>query len=199
MATPLSLSIVHPAYSNLKKYSPFLHFFAGLVFIAGACYDLNANNRITAICELIIGLDVIVLAFLKQVAEESTRLNASFRLIEVIVFAGLFTLAILDKEWITAALLITAAGMYAYVFHCELKLIQHEKVAIHHLGVTISSFPKDKELDWEQIAAIEALPHSITIRTRRQKTYRFEFQNAIAFVELEQIHDFCRHYLNAES
>jgi hypothetical protein len=86
--------------------------------------------------------------------------------------------------------------MYYYVFHCERKTINSERVAVHHLGVTISNFPKDKELDWEQIQRIEALPHSITIHTIRNKTIRFEFQKAIAFDELEQIHEFCRHYLN---
>jgi hypothetical protein len=71
-------------------------------------------------------------------------------------------------------------------------------VSVHHLGVTISNFPKDKELDWEQIKQLEALPHSITIHTTRNKTLRFEFQKAIAFDELEQIHEFCGHYLKSE-
>ncbi len=195
MATPLSVSIVHPAYNNLKKYSPLLHFFAGLVFLAGAYYEFKTDNRITAFCELVIGLDVIALAFMRGFAEESSRLNAFFRLIEVIVFGGLFILALLDKSWITASLLLLITGMYYYVFHCERKLIQQEKVTVHHLGVTISSFPKDKELDWEQIADIESLPHSITILTQKHKKYRFQFQKAIAFDELEQIHEFCRQYL----
>ncbi len=196
MATPLSVSIVHPAYSNLKKYSPFLHFFAGLVFIAGAVYEFKLDNRITAFCEIVIGLDVIALAFMRGFAEESSRLNASFRMIEVIVFGGLSILAMLDQSWITASLLAIATAMYYYIFYCEMKLINTERVAVHHLGVTISNFPKDKELDWEQIQSLEALPHSITIRTTKNKMHRFEFQKAIAFDELEQIHEFCNHYLN---
>ena len=199
MATPLSVSIVHPAYKNLKKYSPLLHFFAGLIFLAGAYYEFKTNNRITAFCELVIGLDVITLSFMKEFAEESSRLNTLFRLIEVIVFAGLFILALLDRSWITASLLLLITGMYSYVFHCERKLMQQEKVSIHHLGVTISSFPKDKQLYWEQIASIEALPHSITIFTQKQREFRFEFQKAIALAELEQIHEFCGHYLNTGS
>ncbi len=196
MATPLSVSIVHPAYSNLKKFSPLLHFFAGLVFIAGASYEFKMDNRITAFCEVVIGLDVIALAFMRGFADESSRLNATFRLIEVIVFGGLSILALLDQSWLTASFLLLATGMYYYVFYCELKLIQREKVTVHHLGVTISSFPKDKELDWEQIAGIEALPHSISIKTQKNKIHKFEFQKAIAFDELEQIHEFCRQYLN---
>lgn len=195
MASPLSVSIVHPEYNNLKKISPLLHFMAGLVFLAGAYYEFTMDNRITAFCEIVIGADVIALAFMKRFAEESSRLNASFRLIEVIVFAGLFVLALLDQSYIIAALLLVATGMYAYIFHCERKLIQQEKVSVHHLGVSISHFPKDKHLDWEDIAAIEALPHSITITTQKQKIHRFEFQKAIAFGELEQIHEFCSHYL----
>jgi hypothetical protein len=198
MASPLSVSIVHPAYSNLKKISPILHFLAGTVFIAAAIYEIKMDNRITAFCEIIIGVDVITLAFMRGFAEESTHLNASFRLIEVIVFGGLTILAGLDQAWITAVLMALSTGMYYYVFHCERKTINSERVSVHHLGVTISNFPKDKELDWEDIRELHALPHSITIRTFRNKTYRFEFQKAIAFDELEQIHEFCRHYLKSE-
>ena len=196
MASPLSISIVHPAYSNLKKISPILHFLAGMVFIAAAIYEIKMDNRITAFCEIVIGIDVIALAFMRGFAEESTRLNASFRLIEVIVFGGLTILAVLDQSWITVVLMAVATCMYYYVFHCERKIINSERVAVHHLGVSICNFPKDKELEWDQIRELEALPHSITIHTTRNKTLRFEFQKAIAFDELEQIHEFCRHYLN---
>lgn len=198
MASPLSVSIVHPAYSNLKKISPILHFLAGTVFLAAATYEFRMDNRITAFCEIVIAIDVITVAFMRGFAEESTRLNATFRLIEVLVFGGLTILAFLDQSWATTVLLALATCMYYYVFHCERKIINTERVSVHHLGVTISNFPKDKELDWEQISQLEALPHSITIRTFRDKTLRFEFQKAIAFAELEQIHEFCRHYLKSE-
>lgn len=199
MASPLSVSIVHPAYSNLKKISPILHFLAGTVFIAAATYEFRMDNRITAFCEIVIGIDVIALAFMRGFAEESSRLNATFRLIEVMVFGGLTILAGLEQSWITTSLMALATGMYYYVFHCERKTINNERVSVHHLGVTISNFPKDKELDWEHIQELQALPHSITIRTVHNKTHRFEFQKAIAFDELEQIHEFCQHYLNSES
>lgn len=195
MASPLSLSIVHPAYNHLKKISPLLHFFAGLVFLAAGWYEFKMENRVTSFCEIVIGLDVITLAFMKNFAESSSRLNASFRLIETIVFGGLSILALLDHAWLNMFFSLAACGMYYYVFYCEKKVIQKEKVAVHHLGVTISNFPSDKDIDWEQIADIEALPHSITIKTHKNKIYRFEFQKAIAFDELEQIHDFCRKYL----
>jgi hypothetical protein len=195
MAAPLSVSIVHPGYNNLKKFSPLLHFLAGLVFIAGAYNEFITDNRITAFCEVVIGIDVIALAFMKRFAEESSHTNASFRLIETIVFAGLFVLAVLDRSYVIAPILLIATGMYAYVFYCEKKLIQQEKVSVHHLGITISNFPSDKHIDWEDISTLEALPHSITITTRKQKIHRFEFPKAIAFGELEQIHEFCNHYL----
>lgn len=198
MASPLSVSIVHPAYSNLKKISPILHFLAGTVFIAAAAYEFRMDNRITAFCEIVIGIDVITLAFMRGFAEQSTRLNATFRFIEVLVFGGLTILAGIEQSWITAVLMTLATGMYYYVFHCERKIINTERVSVHHLGVTISNFPRDKELDWELIQEVEALPHSITIRTVTNKIHRFEFQKAIAFDELEQIHEFCRHYLKSE-
>jgi len=195
MATPLSVSIVHPAYSNLKKYSALLHFFAGLVFLTVAYYEYKSGNSITAFCELVIGLDVMTIAFIKRFSEESTRLNATFRLIEVIVFGGLSILALFDSSWLNASLLLLTTAMYYYVFHFELKIIQKESVSVHHLGVTISGFPKDKEIEWEQIKDLKALPHSISIQTQKQKNIHFEFQKAIAFEELEQIHEFCMQYL----
>ncbi|NCU02437.1 MAG: hypothetical protein GXC73_00490 [Chitinophagaceae bacterium] len=198
MASPLTVSIVHPQYNNLKKYSPVLHFLAGTVFIAAAVYEFRIDNRITAFSELVIGIDVITLAFMRGFAEDSSRMNAIFRFIEVLVFGGLTILAALDQSWITACFLAIATGMYYYVFHCERKVINREKVSVHHLGVTISNFPKDKELEWDEITDLEALPHSITIFTSRKKILRFDFQKAIAFDELEQIHEFCRHYLKSE-
>ena len=199
MASPLSVSIVHPSYNHLKKMSPLLHFLAGAVFFAAGSYEFRMDNRITAFCEIIIAVDVITVAFLRGFAEESSRLNATFRLIEVLVFGGLGILALLDQSWATACFLFLATGMYYYVFHCEKKIIQKERVSVHHLGVTISHFPKDKELEWEQIQTLEALPHSITIHSSKNNIHRFEFQKAIAFDELEQIHEFCSHYLKSES
>jgi hypothetical protein len=198
MATPLSVSIVHPGYTNLKRFSPLLHLLAGLVFITGARYEFMNDNRITAFCEFVIGADVIVIAFMRRFAEESSHLNAWFRLIEVVVLSGIGVLATLEHAYLPAAFLFAAACIYGYIFHCERKLISKEKVQVHHLGFTISSFPKDKELEWEQIQSVQALPHSITITTFKGKIYRFDFQKPIAFSELAQIHEFCSHYLDGE-
>ena len=199
MAAPLSVSIIHPQSINLKRISPFLHFVAGLVFMCGAYYEFVADNRITAFCEFIIGADVMAIAFMKRFAEESTKLNAWFRFIEVLVFTGIGILILLNESYILSGLCFVTAGMYAYVFFCERKLILKEKVEVHHLGVTISSFPKDKYLDWEQIEDINAVPHSITIISKKKKTYHFNFEKGIALSELEQIHEFCSHYLKTSS
>ncbi len=198
MATPLSVSIVHPGFNNLKRISPLLHFLAGLVFVTGAWYEFHADNRITAFCEFVIGADVIVIALMKRFAEESLHLNAWFRLIEMLVLSGIGVLAVLEHAYLTSIILFMAAAMYGYIFHCERKLINKERVQVHHLGFTISSFPKDKELEWDQIEHVKALPHSITISTIKGKTYEFEFQKSIAFSELEQIQEFCNRYMQSQ-
>lgn len=195
MAAPLSVSIVHPQAVNLKKISPLLHFVAGLLFLTAAYYEFIADNRITAFCEAVIAADVLAIAFMKRFAEESTRLNAWFRLIEVIVFTGIAILTLLNKDYLISSLSLTAAGIYAYVFHCENKLISQEKVEVHHLGVTISAFPNDKYIDWADIKDIKALPHSITITSQKDKTWHFEFEKGIALSQLEQIHEFCLKYI----
>ncbi|WP_407520685.1 hypothetical protein PDL71_10375 [Lacibacter sp. MH-610] len=199
MAAPLSVSIVHPQAVHLKKISPLLHFIAGLLFLTAAYYEFIADNRITAFCEAVIAADVLAIAFMKRFAEESTRINAWFRLIEAVVFSGIAILTLLNHDYLISGFSIVAAGLYAYVFHCENKLISRERVDVHHLGVTISSFPNDKYIDWVDIVSIKALPHSITITTFKKKTYHFEFEKGIALSELEQIHDFCSYYLNTGS
>jgi hypothetical protein len=198
MAAPLSVSIVHPQAVNLKKISPLLHFVAGLLFLTAAYYEFIADNRITAFCEAIIAADVLAIAFMKRFAEESTRLNAWFRLIEVAVFSGIGILTLLSKNYLISSLSLAAAGLYGYVFYCEHKLISQERVEVHHLGVTISAFPNDKYIDWAYLKSINALPHSITIITQKNKTYHFEFEKGIALNELEQIHEFCCNYLGGE-
>jgi hypothetical protein len=195
MAAPLSVSIVHPQAVHLKKLSPFLHFTAGLLFLTAAWYEFTADNRITAFCEAVIAADVLAIAFMKRFAEESTRLNAWFRLIEVIVFTGIAILTLLNKDYFISSLSLSAAALYAYVFYCENKLISRERVEVHHLGVTISAFPKDKYIDWVDIKQIQALPHSITITTQKSKILHFDFEKGIDLSELEQIHEFCSNYL----
>ncbi|MBX9783854.1 MAG: hypothetical protein K2X48_11250 [Chitinophagaceae bacterium] len=176
MAAPLSVSIVHPQAVNLKKISPLLHFIAGLLFISGAYYEFIQDNRIAAFSEAVIGADVLAIAFMKRFADESSRLNAWFRLIEVIVFGGIALLAALNSSLIISSLSLAAACIYGYVFYCEHKLISKEKVEVHHLGVTISAFPGDKYIDWADIKDIKALPHTITIITQKNKNYHFEFE-----------------------
>ena len=199
MAAPLSVSIVHPQAVNLKKISPLLHFIAGLLFLSAAYYELIADNRITAFCEAVIAADVLAIAFMKRFAEERTRLNAWFRLIEVIVFSGIAILTLLNGDYLISSLSLIAAGLYAYVFHCENKLISQERVEVHHLGVTISAFPNDKYIDWADIKEMKALPHSITITSQKNKTWHFQFEKGIALSQLEQIHEFCSYYLNTGS
>jgi hypothetical protein len=195
MAAPLSLSIVQPQSVTFQKMSPLLHFLAGVVFICTAFFEYKQQNFLTAFSEAVIGADVLVIAFIKRFAEESTKLNAWFRLIETVLFSGIGILLLLNTNYIPAVICLLAACLYGYVFYCERQMVNKDRIEVHHLGVTISSFPRNKDIEWQKIASVNALPHSITITTYRKKTYHFEFQKGIELEQLEQIHEFCGHYL----
>lgn len=195
MAAPLSITIVQPQSVNFQKMSPLLHFVAGVVFLCAAFIEYKQQNYLSAFSEAVIGADVLIIAFIKRFTEESTKLNAWFRLIETIFFFGIGILLLLNANYITAVICLLAACLYSYVFYCERQMENKDCIEVHHLGVTISSFPRNKDIEWQQIASVKALPHSITINTYRKKTYHFEFQKGIELEQLEQIHEFCGHYL----
>ena len=52
-------------------------------------------------------------------------------------------------------------------------------------------------LSMSQISSIEATYSSITIHTSLDKSYHFDLQRNLQFEELDQIHEFCRHYLGS--
>ena len=73
--------------------------------------------------------------------------------------------------------------------------INNEFVGIHHTGINIPTLTEDKFLIWSQIKSFKARYDSISIETANDRQYSFELQKNLEFSELEQIHEFCRHYL----
>ena len=86
---------------------------------------------------------------------------------------------------------------YVYLFYCERTANREERVGIHHTGISIPAFPESKFFLWAQISSLEATYSTITIHTSLGKSYHFELQRNLQFEELDQIHEFCRHYLGS--
>jgi DNA-binding transcriptional regulator YdaS (Cro superfamily) len=79
--------------------------------------------------------------------------------------------------------------------YCERKITMAEMVAFHHIGITISGIPSSSFFLWSNINRVEAHYDCITIETARSGVLRFDLRRNLQFEELDQIHEFCRHYL----
>ena len=74
-------------------------------------------------------------------------------------------------------------------------MLTEEFVALHHTGITIPALPESRFIIWSNVNHIEAQYDSITIAASGDKSYHFDLQKNLRFEELDQIHEFCRHYL----
>jgi hypothetical protein len=194
----LAISIVHPAFENIKRLGRFLHFIAGIIILSNAVAEaLQPHlNHLYFWCQLIIGLDIIILVFTsRNLAEEFPRVNAIFRMLESLVFMGAATLSFTHQSPVMGILLVLISMAYAYLFYCERKTITVEVVAFYHTGIAISGIPKSRFFLWSRINNVEARYDSIIVQTANNKTFRFNLRQNLQFEELDQIHEFCRHYL----
>ena len=84
---------------------------------------------------------------------------------------------------------------YAYIFYCEKKGMKQERLSFHHISMEIPDLPNNHLLFWYNINAIKAEYDCITINLSGEKNIRFWLKKNLHLDELEQIHEFCRHYL----
>jgi hypothetical protein len=194
----LAINIVHPAYENLKRRGRFLHLVAGLIIILNAIHELQlpAINHLYFWCQLFIGADILLMAFTsRNLAQDLPKVNMIFRSIECIIFLGAAVILLMETNWIMGAVLILISAAYAYLMFCERKIYNTELVTFHHIGITISGIPSSRFFVWSAINKIDARYDSIIIETAQNKTYHFNLRQNLQFEELDQIHEFCRHYL----
>jgi hypothetical protein len=194
----LAISIVHPAYENLKRMGRFLHFIAGMLILANAIHQLQQPkfNYLYFWCQLIIGIDILIVVFTnRNLVQELPRMNAVFRFIECIIFLGAAALLLTEANWIMGAVLILVGSAYAYLLFCEQKMSAAEMVKFNHIGITISGIPQSEFFLWSRINDIDIRYDSITIQTSEPKKLHFPLRQNLQFEELDQIHEFCRHYL----
>lgn len=194
----LAIAIVHPAYEHLKRLGRFLHFIAGFLIVLNAInlWQQPHPNALYAWCQVIIGADILLMVFTnRNLSQEMPKINMVFRLIECVIFLGAAAILLVEGNWIVGTLLLGISVAYGYLFYCERKASAIETVAFHHTGISISGIPSSRFFLWSHINQVEARYDSIVIQTSTGKTFHFDLRRNLQFEELDQIHEFCRHYL----
>ena len=194
----LALPVVHPAFQKLKRSGRLLHCAAAALILVHGISHLREphSSPIYLGCLFLIAIDIFILVVaVKNLAIDMPRVNLFFRLVEIVFFIGICVTMLLDRQWITGTIHGVLSIAYIYLFYCEKRLHREEFVAIFHSGVSVPSLPESKFFIWTHIEDIDAHYDSITINTSLNKTYSFELRRNLAFEELDQIHEFCKHYL----
>ncbi|MFT3823617.1 MAG: hypothetical protein QM731_06830 [Chitinophagaceae bacterium] len=195
----LALPIVHPGFENLKRSGRVLHFAAAGLILAHAISHFSQphSSPLYLGCLLLIAVDIFILVFAGgNILTELPRVNLFFRLVEFLFFLGIGITMFFEKKWLLGSVHVVLSSAYCYLLYCEKKANTEEFVAIHHTGVSIPALPENKFLIWSQVDHIDAYYDSITINTT-EKTYQFDLRKNLAFEEMDQIHEFCRHYLGS--
>jgi hypothetical protein len=194
----LALPVVHPAFQKLKRAGRFLHIAAAGLILVHALSHINQpdSSPLYLGCLFFMAVDILILAVAgKNIAADLPIVNLFFRLVEIIFFLGIGIACFLGSEWWTGGGHILMTLAYLYLFRCEKRMLTTEYVALHHTGITIPALPDSHFLIWSHIDRIEAQYDSITIAASDKKSYHFDLRSNLQFEELDQIHEFCRHYL----
>lgn len=194
----LSLPVVHPAFQKIKRSGRLLHFAAGGLLLAHAISHFNQphSNPVYLGCVLLIAIDIFILVFAgRNILASMPLINLFFRFIEILFFLGISITMLVAANWISGVIHLLLCLAYSYLFQCERRVHTTEYVGIHHTGITIPALPDSKFLLWAHVNRIDAHYDTISINTSLDKVYQFHLQKNLAFEELDQIHEFCRHYL----
>lgn len=194
----LKLPVVHPAFQKLKRSGRLLHFAAAALILVHAISHIGEphSSPVYLGCLFFIAVDIFILVFAGgNLLEDLPRINLFFRLVEIVFFIGIGVTMLVQKSWLPGLIHVALSGAYIYLFYCESHINSDEYVAIFHTGVSVPGLPESKFLLWSHIDQIEAQYDCITINTSLNRVYRFDLSQNLAFEELDQIHEFCRHYL----
>jgi hypothetical protein len=196
----LSLPVTHPSFQRLKQSGRLLHLTAGGLILAHALSHFREPHPSPVYlgCLLLMAVDIFILVFAgKNILSDMPKMNLFFRLIEVLFFVGIGITQFTDARWLVGSIHVSLGLVYSYLFYCEKKISSEEYVAIHHTGVTVPGLPESKFFIWSNINGIDARYDHIVINTSTDRSYRFDLRENLAFEELDQIHEFCRHYLGS--
>lgn len=192
-----SIAVVHPTFEKLKHSSRWLHAAAALFILTHALSHVHRQEMPTIYfwCQLLISLDIFILVLAGRELLLLPRVNLFFRLVEIIFFLVIGLIMLLAGNWTIAVIHLALSVGYSYLFYCERSLRKKELLSLHHIGVTIPGLPESRFLLWSQINDIETSYDSIRITTSDNQKLNFDLRKNLTFAQLEQIHEFCRHYL----
>jgi len=194
----ISLPVVHPAFERLKKSGTWLHIAAGLLILTHAISHVHRQETPTLYfwCQVIISLDIFILVLAgREILTELPNINLFFRVVEILFFLVIGLLMVFEGNWITALIHLGLSVGYSYLFYCERSLHREELLSIHHIGITVPGLPDSRFILWTHVNELEAGYDSIRISTSEAQKLSFNLRKNLDFAELEQIHEFCRHYL----
>jgi hypothetical protein len=193
----ISLPVIHPTFEKLKRSGRWLHAAAGLFILTHALSHIHRQEAppLYFWCQLLISLDIFILVMAGQDLLLLPRVNLFFRLVEIIFFLGIALLMLLAGNWLTAIVHLALSLGYSYLFYCERSLRKKELLSLHHIGITIPGLPESRFFLWSHINDIETFYDSIRISTSDRQELSFDLRKNLTFAQLEQIHEFCRHYL----
>ncbi len=193
----ISFPVIHPAFEKLKNSGRLFHLIAALLLMAHALSHLGESfNPVYFWCQLIFAFDILLLVFIgRNLAVTMPGINSIFRFAEFLFFLGIGFILFLEAKWIQASFHVLLGVVYIYLFHCERRIIKTEAISFHHTGVGIPGLVESKFLLWTEINQLQATYHSIEIYTSHHQQLKFNFRENLSFDELDQIHDFCKHYL----
>lgn len=195
----INLPVIHPAFQNLRNNRKILHFVAAMIILVHAISHISrpGSNNIYFICLLLIALDIFLLVFVNSQALNSIpKLNLFFRGIECLFFLGISVEMFSRMQWFIGTVHLLIGAAYLYLFFCERNLEKNEMVGIFHSGLTVPALSGNKFLLWSHVTNIEANYSKICIYTA-EKSLEFSLKTNLQFGELDQIHEFCRHYLGS--
>lgn len=193
----ISLPVIHPQFENLRRKGRLLHLVAAILIVVHAVSHFNQPgvSFVYFACLLLIALDIFILVLATRSSLSSMpKLNLFFRIIECIFFLGIGVEMLLKEYWFSGGSHTVLGIAYSYLFYCERRLLTGEVLGIYHTGLSIPSLPESKFLLWSTVSNLEVNYSTIRVDTV-EKRMEFDLQQNLQFGELDQIHEFCRHYL----
>lgn len=194
----ISLPVVHPAFERLKRSGTGLHVLAGLLILTHALshFRHEESHAVLFWCQLLISLDIFLLVVAgRDILHQLPKVNLFFRIVEIFFFFGIGILMLKEGDRWTGFIHLSISIAYSFLFYCEGGFRSEEQLSFHHTGVNVPALPDRQFLLWTDINRVEARYDSINISTSREKDLHFDLRRNLEFAELEQIHEFCRHYL----
>ena len=194
----ISLPVVHPAFERLKRSGVGLHILAALLILTHALSHFRHEESPTVYfwCQLLISLDILLLVLAgRDVLRQLPKVNLFFRIVEIVFFLGIGMLMLMEGNGWIGAIHLGLSIAYSYLFYCEKGFYSDERLSFHHTGVMVPALPDSRFLLWTDINVVQAHYDSIQISTADEKELHFDLRRNLEFAELEQIHEFCRHYI----